>query len=77
VRPRGGVVEDTTTGAATAALDDYLREIGRAQVGDRLVIEQGVEMVRPSIITINLGTDTVLVSVAAVAIPTEARPVNC
>ena len=68
--PVGGVVEDPATGAAAAALGGYLREMGNARVGDRLLIEQGVEMGRPSTITILLGADTVLVTGTAAAIPT-------
>ena len=68
--PIGGVVEDPATGAAAAAFGGYLRALGRVQVGDRLVIEQGVEMGRPSTITILVGASTILVTGTAAAIPT-------
>ncbi len=67
--PIGGVVEDPATGAAAAAFGGYLRELGRARPGDQLVIEQGVEMGRPSVIAIRIGRDTVMVTGTATVIP--------
>lgn len=57
--------------AVAAALGGYLRELGKARVGDRLLIEQGVEMGPPSTITILVGAGTVLVTGTAAAIPTK------
>lgn len=52
--PVGGVVEDPATGAAAAALGGYLRAHQYIQPpSDRIVI-QGVDMVRPSHITVQV-----------------------
>lgn len=66
--PIGGVVEDPATGAAAAAFGGYLRELGRARPGDQLVLEQGVEMGRTSLIAITIGRSTVMVTGTATAI---------
>lgn len=70
--PLGGVVEDPATGAAAAALCGYLRAVGRVRPGDRLVIEQGVELGRPSIISCRIGAASVLVSGTATPIPSPS-----
>lgn len=46
--PVGGVVEDPATGAAAAAIGGWLRSIGLVTPPADLVIEQGVDMGRPS-----------------------------
>lgn len=60
--PWGGVVEDPATGAAAAAFAGYLRSRGRAATGDTFVVEQGVEMGRPSRIEVELLERAALVS---------------
>jgi PhzF family phenazine biosynthesis protein len=50
--PVGGVVEDPATGAAAAALGGYLRDAGLVDAPAELVIIQGVDMGRPSELTV-------------------------
>ena len=68
--PVGGVVEDPATGAAAAALGAYLRERGEIRAPASFEIAQGVEMGRPSRITVSIvpGEAGVRVSGNAVAI---------
>jgi PhzF family phenazine biosynthesis protein len=68
--PVGGVVEDPATGAAAAALGAYLRQRGEIVAPATFEIAQGVEMGRPSRITVSVepGEDGVRVSGNAVAI---------
>lgn len=68
--PVGGVVEDPATGAAAAALGAYLRERGEIVPPASFEIVQGVEMGRPSRITVSVVPDEpgVRVSGNAVAI---------
>jgi PhzF family phenazine biosynthesis protein len=68
--PVGGVVEDPATGAAAAALGAYLRELGEIVPPATFEIVQGVEMGRPSRITVSIvpGEAGVRVSGNAVAI---------
>lgn len=70
--PWGGVVEDPATGAAAAAFAGYLRAHGRAVTGDMLVIDQGVEMGRPSRIEVELLDRAALISGAVVPIESDA-----
>jgi len=73
--PWGGVVEDPATGAAAAAFAGYLRALTRAATGDSFVITQGVEMGRPSTITVELTDQGALVSGTATRIqPPRADP---
>jgi PhzF family phenazine biosynthesis protein len=67
--PLGGVVEDPATGAAAAALGGYLRALGKVRAGERLIIEQGIEMGRPSTIDILIAASAVLVTGTAAPIP--------
>jgi PhzF family phenazine biosynthesis protein len=67
--PVGGVVEDPATGAAAAAFGAYLRELGRARPGDRLVLLQGEDMGRPSRLAVEIGAERVRVGGRAVPIP--------
>jgi len=53
----GGVLEDPATGAATAALAGYLRDI-RWPHGGRIAVVQGEDMGMRSLITAEFGTDT-------------------
>jgi PhzF family phenazine biosynthesis protein len=68
--PVGGVVEDPATGAAAAALGGYLRARGELTAPASFEIAQGVEMGRPSVLTVSIvpGEDGVRVSGNAVAI---------
>jgi PhzF family phenazine biosynthesis protein len=68
--PVGGVVEDPATGAAAAALGAYLRERGEIVAPATFEIAQGVEMGRPSLLTVSIepGESGVRVSGTAVAI---------
>ncbi|MEV0239498.1 PhzF family phenazine biosynthesis isomerase [Streptomyces sp. NPDC050674] len=52
--PPGGVVEDPATGAAAAAFGGYLRELELVPVPATLTIHQGVDMGRPSTITVTV-----------------------
>ncbi len=52
--PVGGVVEDPATGAAAAALGAYLRELGAIDPPATLTVWQGVEMGRPSELTVDV-----------------------
>jgi PhzF family phenazine biosynthesis protein len=50
--PVGGVVEDPATGAAAAALGGYLRELGLVRTPAEVVVHQGEEMGRPSLLRV-------------------------
>lgn len=50
--PPGGVVEDPATGAAAAAFGAYLRELGLVVPPSTVSIHQGVDMGRPSLLTV-------------------------
>ena len=66
----GGVVEDPATGAAAAALGAYLRDRGEIAAPATFQIAQGVEMGRPSLLTVSIvpGDTRIQVSGTAVAI---------
>jgi PhzF family phenazine biosynthesis protein len=53
----GGVVEDPATGAAAAAFGAYLRELDLITPPATITIHQGVDMGRPSLLTVDIGTD--------------------
>ncbi|MFD6170337.1 PhzF family phenazine biosynthesis protein [Streptomyces coeruleorubidus] len=55
--PPGGVVEDPATGAAAAAFGGYLRELGLVSVPATLTVHQGVDMGRPSTITVTVPAE--------------------
>ena len=65
----GGVVEDPATGAAAAALGAYLREIGEITVPAVFEIIQGVEMGRPSLLTVSIVEPDPRVRVSGTAVP--------
>lgn len=67
--PVGGVVEDPATGAAAAALGAYLRERGEITAPASFEIVQGVEMGRPSLITVAIAPGEVGVRVSGTAVP--------
>jgi len=68
--PVGGVVEDPATGAAAAALGAYLLARGEITPPAAFEIVQGVEMGRPSRLTVSVvpGEEGVRVSGNAVTI---------
>jgi PhzF family phenazine biosynthesis protein len=68
--PPGGVVEDPATGAAAAAFGGYLREFGLVAPPATLTVHQGIDMGRPSTITVSVpaGTDTGI-GVTGTAVP--------
>jgi PhzF family phenazine biosynthesis protein len=55
--PVGGVVEDPATGAAAAAFGAYLREQGLVTPPVTVTVHQGVDMGRPSLLTIDIGAE--------------------
>ncbi|PPS69485.1 MULTISPECIES: PhzF family phenazine biosynthesis protein [Streptomyces] len=55
--PPGGVVEDPATGAAAAAFGGYLREFGLVPTPATLTIHQGVDLGRPSTITVTVPAE--------------------
>jgi PhzF family phenazine biosynthesis protein len=52
--PPGGVVEDPATGAAAAALGGYLRTLDLVPPSRRIVIRQGEDMGRPSVLLLDV-----------------------
>jgi len=54
--PPGGVVEDPATGAAAAAFGAYLRELELVATPATITIHQGVDMGRPSLLMVDIGT---------------------
>ena len=67
--PPGGVVEDPATGAAAAAFGGYLRELGLIELPASIVIRQGIELGRPSLLRVDVGErGGIRVSGGAVAI---------
>jgi PhzF family phenazine biosynthesis protein len=65
--PVGGVVEDPATGAAAAAFGGYLRDIGYAD-GGKIIIEQGVDLGRPSRLEVDLDAGAPGISVTGAAV---------
>lgn len=55
--PPGGVVEDPATGAAAAALGGYLRDLGLVDTPAVLTVHQGVDMGRPSLLTVGVPAE--------------------
>lgn len=65
--PVGGVVEDPATGAAAAAFGAYLRDLALVTAPTRVVIHQGVDMGRPSLLNVDIpATGPISVSGGAV-----------
>lgn len=52
--PPGGVVEDPATGAAAAALGGYLREGGHVDTPASVLVRQGADMGRPSLLRVDI-----------------------
>ncbi|MFH7595793.1 PhzF family phenazine biosynthesis isomerase [Streptomyces racemochromogenes] len=68
--PPGGVVEDPATGAASAALGGYLRSLDLVDVPAVLTVHQGVDMGRPSLITVGVPADPAAgIEVTGTAVP--------
>jgi PhzF family phenazine biosynthesis protein len=67
--PVGGVVEDPATGAAAAALGAYLRGRGEIIAPASFEIVQGVEMGRPSRLTVSIVAGEAGVRVSGNAVP--------
>ncbi|MER5932960.1 PhzF family phenazine biosynthesis protein [Streptomyces sp. NPDC002054] len=68
--PPGGVFEDPATGAAAAALGGYLRSLGLIDTPAVLTVHQGVDMGRPSLITVGVPADpTAGIEVTGTAVP--------
>ena len=55
--PVGGVVEDPATGAAAAAFGNYLRDTGNVTAPATVTVHQGVDMGRPSLLTITIDSE--------------------
>jgi PhzF family phenazine biosynthesis protein len=70
----GGVVEDPATGAAAAALGAYLRERGEIKPPTTFEISQGVEMGRPSLLTVSILEGDEQVRVSGTAVPIASSP---
>src|SRR3954469_6654540 len=66
--PVGGIVEDPATGAAAAALGGYLRDRGDITAPAEFEIVQGVEIGRPSHITVSISSGEAGVRVAGNAV---------
>jgi PhzF family phenazine biosynthesis protein len=66
----GGVFEDPATGAAAAAFGGYLRELELVPVPSVVTVHQGVDMGRPSLLTLGIpaGDGGISVSGTAVAL---------
>ncbi len=70
--PVGGIVEDPATGAAAAAFGAYLRELKLVPIPSSILVHQGEDMGRPSLLTIDIDeTPGIRVTGRAVAIPSE------
>ena len=67
--PVGGVVEDPATGAAAAAFGAYLRARGEITAPASFEIVQGVEMGRPSRLTVSIAAGEAGVRVSGNAVP--------
>jgi PhzF family phenazine biosynthesis protein len=66
--PPGGVVEDHATGAAVAAFGGYLRELGLVSPPATITIDQGIELGRPSLLTVRIP-EAGGISVSGAAVP--------
>jgi len=67
--PVGGVFEDPATGAAAAALGAYLRDRSEIVAPATFEIVQGVEMGRPSLLTVSIEPGEAGVRVSGTAVP--------
>jgi PhzF family phenazine biosynthesis protein len=55
--PPGGVVEDPATGAAAAAFGGYLRELGLIAMPAVVIVHQGDNLGRPSVLTVDISDE--------------------
>lgn len=68
--PPGGVREDPATGAAAAAFGGYLRELSLVDLPAEVTVHQGVDMGRPSLLTVGIPSEPVSgISVSGAAVP--------
>lgn len=70
--PPGGVVEDPATGAAAAALGGYLRELGLVAPPADLVLHQGADLGRPSLLRVHVPAGDAGIDVTGHAVPIPA-----
>ncbi|MEY9907143.1 PhzF family phenazine biosynthesis protein [Catenulispora sp. MAP12-49] len=66
--PVGGVFEDAATGAAAAAFGGYLRELGLVSAPATVTVHQGVDMGRPSLLTVDIPAGDGGISVSGTAV---------
>ena len=66
--PFGGVREDPATGSAAIALGSYLRELDAVAIPSSFVIEQGLEMGRPGLLTVHIDDDRGPIRVSGTAV---------
>ncbi|MDX6205162.1 MAG: hypothetical protein QOF39_1219 [Frankiales bacterium] len=70
--PTGGVVEDPATGAAAAAFGAYLRSLRAVTPPARIVLHQGDDMGRPSLIVVDIPSgDHTGIDVTGTAVPMD------
>ncbi|HEX7746433.1 MAG TPA: PhzF family phenazine biosynthesis isomerase [Micromonosporaceae bacterium] len=72
--PPGGQIEDAATGAAAAAFAGYLRDLRLIDTPGRVVIHQGEDMGRPSVLVAEVTAADRAVRVTGAAVPYEAAP---
>jgi PhzF family phenazine biosynthesis protein len=73
--PPGGVVEDPATGAAAAAFGGYLREFGLIPLPAVVVVHQGDDVGRPSVLTVEIRDEPGSgISVSGTAVSLDAGP---
>jgi PhzF family phenazine biosynthesis protein len=70
--PPGGVVEDPATGAAAAALGGYLRDLALVEPPADLVLQQGTELGRPSLLRVHVPLGDAGIEVTGHAVPMTA-----
>ena len=66
--PGAGIVEDPATGSAAAALGHYLRELRLVDLPARVVVRQGDDLGRPSVLTVEVDADDPRVKVSGHAV---------
>jgi PhzF family phenazine biosynthesis protein len=71
--PVGGIVEDPATGAAAAAFGHYLRELGLIAPPVTLVLHQGVDLGRSSLLIVDVHDDDQRIRVGGHAVPIVER----
>jgi PhzF family phenazine biosynthesis protein len=72
--PVGAITEDPATGSAAAALGAYVREFGAIDVPGRLVVHQGRQVGRPSVLLVDVPIGGgIVVTGSATTIPRTER----